>query len=271
MTPLFDAHNHLHDERLLHSLPELLPAMRDARIEHCIVNGTCQDDWPRVMSLARRYPDLVQPSLGLHPWKIANRSPDWLEKLKRTLALHSGTVFLGECGLDRWIEDPHFEDQREIFTLQLNLAAEHNLPLSIHCLKAWGPLMEILRSSKRPARGFLLHSYGGSAELVPPLASLGARFSFSGYFLQEHKEKIRAAFRQVPPDRLLVETDAPDMLPPDQHQGHLLCDREGQPLNHPANLPRIVNGLARVLGQAESDLRVLLADNFRRFFGLESS
>ncbi|HAT20249.1 MAG TPA: hypothetical protein DCS85_08845 [Verrucomicrobiales bacterium] len=85
MTPLLDAHNHLHDERLLHSFPELLPAMRKARIGHCVVNGTCQDNWPRVMSLARRYPDLLQPSLGLHPWKIASRSPDWLEKLKRTL------------------------------------------------------------------------------------------------------------------------------------------------------------------------------------------
>lgn len=60
------------------------------------------------------------------------------------------------------------------------------------------------------------------------------------------------------------------MLPPDRHQEHLLRDHEGQTLNHPANLPRIVSGLAHVLGQAESDLRVLLADNFRRFFGLES-
>ena len=47
MTPLFDVHNHLHDERLLHRLPKLLPAMREARIGHCVVNGTCQDDWPR--------------------------------------------------------------------------------------------------------------------------------------------------------------------------------------------------------------------------------
>jgi len=201
---------------------------------------------------------------------IEGRSPDWLEKLKCTLAQHSGTIFLGECGLDRWMKEPHFEEQREIFTLQFNLAAEHNLPLSIHCLQASGPPREILRTSKCPARGFLLHSYGGSGELVPALASLGARFSFSGYFLREHKEKVRAAFRKVPPDRLLVETDAPDMLPPDRHQENLLRDHEGQPLNHPANLPQIVSGLAHVLGQAESDLRVLLADNFRRFLGLET-
>ena len=270
MTPLFDAHNHLQDERLLHRLPEILPSIRKARISHCIVNGTCQDDWPHVMALARRYPDLVQPSLGLHPWKIATRSHDWLEKLKQSLSLHSGTVFLGECGLDRWIKDPQFEDQREIFTLQLALAAEHDLPLSIHCLQAWGPLIEILRANHLPARGFLLHSYAGPAELVPELAELGARFSFSGYFLRKNKEKTRAAFRQVPFDRLLVETDAPDMLPPDQHIESLLRDHEGRSLNHPANLPRIVRGLAQIMGQDEADLRALLADNFQRFFGLES-
>ena len=270
MTPLFDAHNHLQDARLLHRLPELLPSIQKSGVRHCIVNGTCQDDWPHVMTLARRYPDLVQPSLGLHPWKIASRSQDWLEKLKRFLSLHSGTVFLGECGLDRWMKNPQFEDQREIFTLQLALAAEHDLPLSIHCLQAWGPLIEILRANQGPARGFLLHSYTGSAELVPELTELGARFSFSGYFLREHKEKTRAAFRQVPLDRLLVETDAPDMLPPDQHIEFILRDCEGHPLNHPANLPHVVRGLAHILGQDEPDLRALLADNFRQFFGLES-
>ncbi len=66
--------------------------------------------------------------------------------------------------------------------------------------------MEILRSSRRPTRGFLLHSYGGSIELVPALATLGARFSFSGYFLQEHKEKVRAGFRKVPTSSLRTGT-----------------------------------------------------------------
>ena len=269
MTPLFDAHNHLQDARLLHRLPELLPALQDARIRHCIVNGTCEDDWPHVMTLARRYPDLVQPSLGLHPWKIASRSPDWMEKLTHSLTLHPGTVFLGECGLDRWMKDPHFEDQREIFTLQLALAAEHDLPLSVHCLQAWGPLLKILRANPLPSRGFLLHSYTGSPELVPELAEIGAHFSFSGYFLRKHKERTRAAFRQVPLDRLLVETDAPDMLPPDNHIEFPLQDLEERPLNHPANLPHVVRGLAHLLGHDEPDLRTLLADNFRRFFGME--
>ena len=270
MTPLFDAHNHLQDARLLHRLPELLPSIQKSGVRHCIVNGTCQDDWPHVLALAHRYPGLVQPSLGLHPWKIASRTSDWLERLKHHLDPQSGTVFLGECGLDRWIRNPHFEEQREIFTLQLALAAEYDLPLSIHCLRAWGPLIEILRSNQCPARGFLLHSYGGPAELVPELTNLGAHFSFSGYFLRNHREKTRATFRQVPPDRLHVETDAPDMLPPEQHIEYDLPDHDGSALNHPANLALTVSGLAHVLGREEEELRSLLADNFRRFFGLES-
>ena len=70
-------------------------------------------------------------------------------------------------------------------------------------------MLEILESKPLPNRGFLLHSYSGSAELIPRLAALGAYFSFSGYFLHERKQSIRNTFTKIPPERLLIETDAP--------------------------------------------------------------
>src|ERR1044071_7049368 len=103
--------------------------------------------------------------------------------------------------------------QEEVFVFQLGLAAERNVPLSIHCLQAWGPLVEILQRTPRPACGFLLHSYGGSGELIQPLAKLGAYFSCSGYFAHERNAEHRDDSIQGNLDRLLVETDAPDMLP----------------------------------------------------------
>ena len=267
MSPLVDAHNHLQDGRLRPHLAEIVPAMREAGVARCVVNGTCESDWPDVLELAARYPDVVQPSLGLHPWKIDSRSDRWATQLQAHI--ESGvSIFLGECGLDRWMKKPDLPAQEEVFLFHLSLATKHNLPLSIHCLQAWGALLDLLRANPRPERGFLLHSYGGSRELVPELVRLGAYFSFSGHFLHERKEKVRDAFRAVPPERLLAETDAPDMKPPPRLREIPLEDEDRAPLNHPANLVQIVSGLAQVLGSDDTDLRDLLAGNSQRFFGI---
>ena len=271
MIPLYDAHNHLHDHRLLEELPDILSAMQDARITHCVVNGTCESDWNRVLDLARANPGLILPSIGLHPWKISSRSDDWLERMTSAIASDPGSVYIGECGLDRWIHNPNIEEQKEVFVSQLTLAAEYNLPISVHCLKAWGPLLDILKKNHRPDRGFLLHSYGGSAELVPELVDLGAYFSFSGYFLRENKEGVREAFRRIPAHRVMVETDAPDMLPPEDYRRYSVKNSGTASLNHPANLLSVMEGLAKILEIEESQLRSLISKNFHSFFPVKPS
>ena len=266
MSALCDAHNHLHDKRFLDKLPDIISSMQKSGITHCVVNGTCEDDWDRVLELTRDHPHLALPSIGLHPWNVPTRSEKWLERLTSVIIREQGRVFIGECGLDRWMHDPHFEEQKDVFISQLTLAATHNLPLSIHCLKAWGPLLDTLRTTDRPDRGFLLHSFGGSPELVPELVELGAYFSFSGYFLREGKERVCEAFRRVPPERIMIETDAPDMLPPEKYLKYSVTHSGNGVLNHPANLASVMEGLAGILEMKESCLRSLISDNFHSFF-----
>jgi TatD DNase family protein len=201
----------------------------------------------------------------LHPWRAPGCSAAWLERLREHLD-EFPQACLGECGLDRWITPHDFPGQQQVFVAQLELAAEHDLPISVHCLRAWGPLLQTLRDQARPPRGFLLHSYGGSPEMVGELADLGAWFSFSGHFLHPRKDKAREAFRRVPRERLLVETDAPDMVPPDSHRPHVLIDGENRAVNHPANLPRIIEGLAETRSEAPAALSAQLSRNFVRFF-----
>lgn len=263
--PLHDAHNHLQDPRLAPHRDRILADLQASEVQSCVVNGTSESDWDAVANLAASHPDLIIPSFGLHPWKCADRSPDWLGSLTTFLDTHP-RAGLGECGLDRWIQPHDLDDQREVFLAQLDLAARRNLPLTIHCLQAWGPLLDCLRDHPRPDRGILLHSYGGSADMVPAFADLGAYFSFSGHFLHPRRHKARKAFRRVPTDRLLVETDAPDMLPPEDHLHHPLQGTDGTPLNHPANLPSIITGLAEVLDQPVHNLTGHLNANFERFF-----
>ena len=252
-----DAHNHLQDSRFDGLREGVIATMRYTGIQRCVVNGTRPTDWSQVAALADKHPDLVIPSFGLHPWYAhqTTEHPDWLDQLTRFLDItpHAG---IGECGLDRWIKGYDIELQSGIFIAQLKLAAERNLPLSIHCVRAWGMLIEILESHPLPARGFLLHSYGGSAELIPRLTKLGAYFSFSGSLFHPNNQNRQNIFQQVPADRLLIETDAPDMLPPEQLIKHPLQKQ----LNHPANLHAIFENASSHLETSS------IHDNFSKLF-----
>ena len=257
---LFDAHNHLQDARFGGQQDELIADCVAVGLSRMVVNGTCESDWPAVAALAKRH-DCVLPSFGLHPWFVHERSPEWLAKLGQQLDECPAAV--GEFGLDRWKPGLGYGGQEEVFTAQLCLAAERDLPASIHCLKTWGRLHELLRDGPLPKRGFLLHSYGGPTEMVEPLAKLGAYFSFPGAFAHGRKTRQRDAFRQVPAERLLIETDAPDQALPDDRVAHPL----GQAVNHPANIAAVYEATAELLGQAPDDLAKRVEGNFVRLFG----
>ncbi len=265
--PLHDAHNHLHDARFAPHLPGILARLDAIGLAGAVVNGTCEADWPGVTALAARDPRLL-PSFGLHPWRVPARSPDWRGRLLACLEAHPGRVAIGEIGLDRWIPDHDLADQRAVFLEQLRLAAERNLPVTIHCLQAWGALAEVLHETPVPERGFLIHAYGGPAELVGPFARRGAYFSFNGSMLHERKAARRELFRTLPLERLLIETDAPDMPPPVERMRHPLPPAaDGALLTHPAEIETVFHALAGLRGMPPDELADRLAENFRRLFG----
>jgi len=297
---LYDAHNHLQDERFGGQQDDLLAQCREVGVARMVVNGSGESDWQAVAELARRHPDRVIPAFGIHPWYVHERTPAWKERLNRYLDDVPGAV-VGEIGLDRWILEcspaaragvsqvlaefraAPFAEQEEVFGEQLQIAAERNLPASLHCLQAWGALADRLRSGRRPACGFLLHSFGGPAEMVGSLAKLGAYFGFPGYFLHERKARHRETFRRIPEDRLLVETDAPDqLLPGTEELGRVLGVAEepaeewdlhgvdGRPLNHPANLRTVYRGLAVIRSAPIEKLVEQVEINFAGLFGVAS-
>jgi TatD DNase family protein len=264
--PVYDAHNHLQDERLVSQLPAIVHALEEIPVRKVVVNGTREEDWPGVARLAAIY-DWIIPSIGLHPWHVNHRIENWERRFEGLLDSADGTCAVGEIGLDRWIENLDFAAQQEVFRIQLGHAAKRNLPVSIHCLQAWGPMLETLQEEKLPQCGFLLHSYGGPAEMVKLFADLGGHFSLSGYFAHERKARQREVFRQVPMDRLLLETDAPDMTPPSSHALHFLSDSQGAELNHPGNIPAVYEFAAELYNIPMEDLASTVEENFRRLFG----
>jgi len=277
---LYDAHNHLQDAWLRPHRTQVFADLRQIPLRAAVVDGTAETDWADVAMLAAQHAFIV-PSYGLHPWNVGNASPDWRPALARHLDANPGAA-VGEIGLDRWILErakpddarlaglrrASLDEQVAAFAWQLALAAERNRAVTIHCLDAWGALLDVLRTTPRPACGFLLHAYGGSAELAREFAALGGYFSFNGYFLGERQAAQRAVFATLPDDRLLAETDAPAMPLPAERRAYSLpgvADRG--PLNHPANLTGVYAGLAEVRRTDVTTLAVQLEQNFQRLFG----
>jgi TatD DNase family protein len=260
---LYDAHNHLQDPRLDAVREEVFREMEMLDIT-CACNATSERDWESVARLAGN--PRVIPFFGLHPWFLKERGANWENDLMARLrSVPSG---VGEIGLDRWMENADPADQETVFVCQWEIAVELDRPIAVHCLKAWGRLFELIRQLPPAPRGFLLHSYGGPAEMVPGFAKLGAYFSLSGYFAHPRKEKQSVVFREVPQERLLLETDAPDMLPPEKYRPYRVsAATEDKEANHPANLKAVYEFAATFLGVPLEELAGRTAENFQRWCG----
>lgn len=259
-----DAHNHLQDPRFAVAGLDVA-AWLDARAGDylCVVNATEEDDWGAVAGLAGD--PGVRPAYGLHPWKVANRRRGWENRLIRRLE-NDPRAGVGEAGLDRWIHGHDVKDQETVLRIHMEIASALNRPLTIHCLRAWGAMRACLANGPLPKRGFLLHAYGGPAEMIPEFASMGAYFSFSTYFTDPKRHRVRQNFACVPPERLLVETDAPAMPPPPSlNKNHLQDPGDGSLLNHPANLSLALHSLAEIRRESVAALEKRTTENFLRW------
>jgi len=258
--PYYDAHCHYQDRRLSSWFAERGSEVEGFGIRKAVVNGTKPEDWADVAKLASKY-EYVIPSYGLHPWFVDEGFRDALAEIENLL--EERTYPIGEIGLDRWIQGYDIELQKAAFISQLRLAKVKKAPVTIHCLRAWGTLLEILQEEGPVESGFLLHSYGGPVEMVPAFLEIGGYFSISGYFAWEGKERKREAFKAVPLERLLVETDCPDMLGPET-----VCpERSAERVNVPSNLGGVYEFAAGLFGLPSLEFRDAIEANFLQLFG----
>ncbi len=267
--PLFDAHCHLYDANLLPVLDWDSNQSGLPLIGAHVINGTHPDDW----GLIADYPGLGESrplrAFGVHPWRVDDLPDNWEQQLHQYLS--KGAVSVGEIGLDNWITPRDESLQREVFMRQMVIAVELGLPPSIHCVRAYGALLDCLRSGPVPKGGFLAHGFGGSKEVLFEFLDMGGYFSFSSYGSHPGRKRIRDAVRACPVDRLLIETDAPDMVPPEDVCQFPLISQSGERLHHPAELLTAYQRVAEWKGMKVDELAQQIEENFRRLFGhLES-
>lgn len=256
---MIDSHCHLDDPRFDADRAAVLARARDAGVEAVLVPGIGPERWDVLSCLPASEPP-TRFALGLHPCALEAlpeaEDATLLLRLEARLAAR-GPAAVGECGLDGRLE-PRVPWARQEATLraQLALARRFDLPLIVHCVRAHPRLQALLREEPLPSRGLVIHGFSGSAELARWYVRRGVDLSFSGAVCAPAARRALEALREVPAERLLVETDAPDQAP-----------HPAQGRNEPALLPRVVEAVARARGADIATVATVTADNARRLFG----
>lgn len=169
-----------------------------------VLTGTSPGDWEDIAVLTEQSPEEIIPAFGLHPWHLQDIEPDWQERL--TGFLHRfPNALVGECGLDK-VRCPvvPLAYQKEILLRQCRLARDLNRPVILHCVRAWGVLLDMLKNERLPASGFLCHGFDAPADHLPVLLKSGAWFSLGPRQLaSRHRESLA----KLPLHRILMESD----------------------------------------------------------------
>ena len=226
---LIDTHCHLDLPPLFDQLGPLLAEATAAGVSQWIVPAVHPEGWQRIATLAARYP-AVRPAFGIHPLHADLMTASHLDRLEQRA---SEAVAIGEIGLDANYGDP--PQQEALFREQLRIARQHGLPVLVHCRKAIGRTLQILREERADEIGGIMHAFSGSLESARDCIRLGFAISLCGTLTRHQSVKAVLLARELPLEHLVVETDAPDLAP---------TGRQG--INRPAWLRDVVSKLAEI-------------------------
>lgn len=250
-----DSHCHLDYPGLAEDLGAVLARAEGAGVRLLLSIGTRVRKFDQILAIAERH-DHVYCTVGTHPHNAADEPDVSAEELVR-LARHPKVVGIGEAGLDYHYDHSPRDQQARSFRIHIEAARETGLPLVIHSREAEADTAAILEEEMgKGAFRPLLHCFSSGAELAERGLRLGAYVSFSGILTYRNAEDIRNVARQVPLDRLLVETDAP-YLAPVPHRGKT---------NEPAFVVKTLEKLAEVKDVAPADMARTTSRNFFALF-----
>jgi TatD DNase family protein len=240
----------------------VLERARHAGVVQIVVTGATPDSSLAAAALARAWPGRLFATAGVHPHHAAQCVESDLPVLRALLA-NDEVVAVGECGLDYYRDYAPRAAQRRVFAWQLALAAESGKPLFLHQRAAHADFLAMLREHRPAVRAAVAHCFtDGAAELEDYLA-LGLAIGITGWFCDERRgAHLQGLVGRIPAGRLMLETDAPYLLPRD------LRPRPASRRNEPAWLPHIGAAVAHARGESAQQCAAHTSACARAFFGL---
>lgn len=208
---LFDTHAHLNAEQYKEDLEQVIERAKSEKVEKIVVVGFDRPTITRAMELIEEY-DFIYAAIGWHPVDAIDMTDEDLAWIKE-LSQHEKVVAIGEMGLDYYWDKSPKDVQKEVFRRQIALAKEVNLPIVIHNRDATEDVVTILKEEGAAEVGGIMHCFTGSLETAKVCMDMNFYISFGGPVTFKNAKKPKEVVKEIPSDRLLIETDCPYLTP----------------------------------------------------------
>lgn len=260
---LIDIGVNLTNKAFRRDLPAVISRARAVGVDVMVATGTRVEASWDAYELARRHPAVVYSTAGVHPHHARDCDADTIPQL-RDLCSRSEVVVVGECGLDY---DRNFSPpavQRRWFAAQLELAVELGMPVFLHEREAHADFLAILREHRSALTRAVVHCFTGTAHVLDAYLELDLHIGITGWICDERRGvHLRELVGRIPAERLMIETDAPYLMP------RTIRPRPKERRNEPAYLVHVLDTVAESLGNPPAQVAQETSVTARRFFGLD--
>ena len=254
---LIDSHCHPNSEALRGDAQAVMDRAKAAGVGRFLIVGCDLEDSREAVDMAHRFAGHgAYAAVGIHPHESARYDASSLPRKLLNLAEDKRVAALGEMGLDYYYDHSPRETQRKFFEMQLEWAAQVNLPVVLHIRDAMPDALTILRPFTGKVR-MLFHCYGGGLEYLDEVLGMGGLCALGGAVTWKNSHELREVAARLPADRLLLETDCPYMAP---------VPFRGK-TNEPAYVRYVYETVARVRGVSVDALAAQVERNAAAFFG----
>ena len=251
---MIDSHCHLDREPIYSSLDKVLQRSKNVGIIKLLTICTSDENFKVVLDLVDK-DSMIFGTYGIHPHEADNfkiKKNDIIQKLHA----HSKIIGVGETGLDFYYNNSKENLQIESFEKHIKASIETNLPLIVHSRNAENQTFELLNKYKNENLKILMHCFTGSSKFAEKLLDMNAYFSASGIITFKNSNNLQNTFKNIPNERLLIETDSP-YLAPEPYRGKK---------NEPSFILSTLEKLSKLKNLSTKSLSNITTDNFNRLF-----
>ena len=244
-------------------IPQVIERAQYAGVSQMVVTGTDSKHSEHAIRLAEQYGSVCYATVGLHPHHASDYSSSLDSELREMLG-HESVVAVGECGLDFNRNFSTRQEQVRAFEAQLEMAIDLQKPVFLHQRDAHEDFVAMIKSCRSDLGKLVAHCFTGSIEQVNDFVILDMYIGVTGWICDERRaESLQQAVKHIPLDRIMLETDAPYLLPRDMLKKPVEKNR-----NEPCYLPHIARAVANYMDIEEERLTAAAYDNSREFFKL---
>ena len=260
--PLIDIGANLTHDNFADDFDEIMQRANDAGVSRMVVTGSSDQGNIDAAELADTHPGRLYATAGVHPHHAADYT-DASDELIRSLLLRDSVVAVGECGLDYFRNYSPREAQLEAFRSQLDIAADTGFPVFLHQRDAHEDFVATLEPALAKISRAVAHCFTGDDDSMREYLAMGLWIGITGWICDERRgAHLQSIVAKIPDDKLLIETDAPYLLP------RTLSPKPKSRRNEPAYLPEVLRVVAAARGQTEQHVAEITTANAIEFFAL---